>query len=719
MEEDDCPSPSKKTGHQPGDLFNADLKANEKRIESLEKTLDELEQELKELHNKFEAGTLTENRYDKLVANKKDEIASKSRQLEVNKREQELKELTQELKELEEELKELDKKFEAGILTENRYDKLVEAKKDRIASKKDQIASLKLDIEKIIDRSMDLIGGVQLQRNQGTKRTFTKYTESNYYSMDNWGDPKNPEVTIRFLNQIMEADLEPIEDPTILESEEQRGNPCDKKETGYYLLKLDDPPNERTPATLYIRKEMMDIIGEIKEQIQKKKRQILITGTPGMGKTTTALVALNVLRKENPEHYFVLQRFETWLIIQPNGDIRILCNKTEVVTGVNNVLERGGKVFNFIDPFSAGPMITPMVGDYVSIGWISPKRANLMGDSHRDVNDYFGKGKSIFLCMKNWKPVEILDLRRRCYSRISEEEVKRKMQIWGLVLRPLFEVNYKLEHVISATREGDIINFFNSIHMRDGHPSSITKGQLVHIKPGEDRSSFIFFLASRKITKCLVEKNKKALLGFAWNRVRLAARGAESTQGSADWLEIVTRHHFCEDSPTFSPTPLERPYDKKSGQQLEIKMNDFRHKFFNEKDFKDCEFEDRTYYEPSWRTLQSIDSLFVWNGYLVLIQITFNKDHGLKSAGVKRAWRQARNTRQNLKGFILLFVFPSGDVRKGEKHSGAFKYQKYTTSRKETDENSERSDQEILRNEIGQYLYVLPDFPCGGACSNP
>jgi len=87
--------------------------------------------------------------------------------------------------------------------------------------------------------------------------------------MDNWGDPKNPEVTIRFLNQIMEADLEPIEDPTILESEEQRGNPCDKKETGYYLLKLDDPPNERTPATLYIRKEMMDIIGEIKEQIQK------------------------------------------------------------------------------------------------------------------------------------------------------------------------------------------------------------------------------------------------------------------------------------------------------------------------------------------------------------------------------------------------------------------------------------------------------------------
>jgi len=166
MEEDDCPSPSKKTEHQPGDLFNADLKANEKRIESLEKTLDELEQELKELHNKFEAGTLTENRYDKLVANKKDEIASKSRQLEVNKREQELKELTQELKELEEELKELDKKFEAGILTENRYDKLVEAKKDRIASKKDQIASLKLDIEKIIDRSMDLIGGVQLQRNQ-------------------------------------------------------------------------------------------------------------------------------------------------------------------------------------------------------------------------------------------------------------------------------------------------------------------------------------------------------------------------------------------------------------------------------------------------------------------------------------------------------------------------------------------------------------------------
>eukprot|EP00466_Bigelowiella_natans_P014147 jgi/Bigna1/81581/fgenesh1_pg.82_\ len=132
------------------------------------------------------------------------------------------------------------------------------------------------------------------------------------------------------------------------------------------------------------------------------------------------------------------------------------------------------------------------------------------------------------------------------------------------------------------------------------------------------------------------------------------------------------------------------------------------HEYFTQKNFQDCEFKVDTYYEPSWRNLESIDSLFISGKILYLIQITFSLRHPVKTAGIGAVWKAAKERYSDLEGYVLIFVLPEGSSRGGKDYVKDFAYQSYVKSNGKVVEHGKVDGFPQLKSELGQYPFVLP-----------
>eukprot|EP00466_Bigelowiella_natans_P001053 jgi/Bigna1/88475/estExt_fgenesh1_pg.C_320114 len=150
-------------------------------------------------------------------------------------------------------------------------------------------------------------------------------------------------------------------------------------------------------------------------------------------------------------------------------------------------------------------------------------------------------------------------------------------------------------------------------------------------------------------------------------KVSAAAKGTIENHEYADCLERLTTIYFNNMDDIFKPTRKLVTPDKETGPDLKVDLKNIKgREYFTQKNFQDCEFKVDTYYEPSWRNLESIDSLFTSRKFLYLIQITFSLRHPAKTAVIGAVGKVAKERHSDLEGYVLILVLRSS--RGGEEY---------------------------------------------------
>mmetsp|Transcript_32578 Transcript_32578/g.79262 ORF Transcript_32578/g.79262 Transcript_32578/m.79262 type:complete len:421 (+) Transcript_32578:738-2000(+) len=356
--------------------------------------------------------------------------------------------------------------------------------------------------------------------------------------------------------------------------------------------------------------------------------------------------------------------------------------------------------YNFMDPFGNVKICSGFLKAY-EILLVSPKRAGKMGQSNHQVRDVTDWGKeALHLYMRHWDTEAILDCNERCYG-FDPKDVEEKVRIWGPVPRQVFSQELRLKDILSNTPAAKFREFFFGTR-GEGTPDGITSGKLVHLIPSEDRRVSHYRVASSHIRRELLRANEKVIKQLAKDIVSRAARGAIASQNAADWLESLVALKFTKSSFTLDARQLKKGSEKATGK-LTVEIKEMKLKLFNLANFEDVDFNSNTYYEPSWRTLETIDSLFVIGKILYLVQITFSLDHPLKTAGMRRVWRAAKKKVPALEGYCVIFAIPDLSAKKGQDLVTKFKYQPY----KQTTGNPVDYSKAPFKFEKGQYLHVL------------
>jgi len=459
---------------------------------------------------------------------------------------------------------------------------------------------------------------------------------------------------------LFETKIETIEDPT-------------GRDRKYGILRWNRKIlRNQHSQVVYCRSCYFEIAGKIKELLQSGNvDKFLITGMPGGGKTTAALIVLKKL-KEVFEYPCLFQFGRLWAWIPKqfpkHGEIEIIRKEDDAIRCLLSVSE--GKVFNFIDPQGDNPIADLDNQLIIHVGWVSPKRASLLTkNKYRDMNDLFGKTAHEMIIFPTWLSEEIRDCRSRCYTQLSKSEMNERMKKWGPSLRYIFEKSEESEDIdklVDSVRRNELEDFFYSTNQS---AEAFSSGRLAHMVP-QNRGlgrEYYFRFASAYVSNLFRKKFTTFFIKMARYKVSAAAKGAIENHEYADWLERLTTMHFTNMDGIFKPTRKLVTPDKKTGPDLEVDLKNIKgHEYFTQKNFQDCEFKVDTYYEPSWRNLESIDSLFISGKILYLIQITFSLRHPVKTAGIGAVWKAAKERHSDLEGYVLIFVLPEGSSRGGK-----------------------------------------------------
>jgi len=506
-------------------------------------------------------------------------------------------------------------------------------------------------------------------------------------------EPRAPsEEIVAFFEALFLQKITKIDVPTLGDT---------KKETAILDLqnaRLFGKPKK--PTKLYIRNEIFEFFNIIKSRIETDNRKTFVCGSSGIGKSTAAPIILKMLRNWKPlGSLFQHEGYFYWIPKKfPESKMLSFANRVAARLWIDDNVQ--DHFYNFMDPFSEFKICSGFLKAY-EILWVSPKRAGKMGQPSFQVRDVTDWGKeALHLYMRHWDPRAILDCNERCYG-FDPKIVEEKVRIWGPVPRQVFSQELRLKDILSNTPAAKIREFFLGTR-GEGTPDGITSGKLVHLIPSEDRMGSHYRVASSHIRRELLRANEKVIKRLARDLVSNAARGAIASQNAADWLESLVALNFTKSSFTLEARQLTKGSEKATGK-LTVEIKEMKHVLF--KNFDDVEFNSNTYYEPSWRTLETIDSLFVIGEILYLVQITFSPDHPLKTAGMRRVWRAAKKKVPALEGYCVIFAIPDLSAKKGQDLVAKFKYQPY----KQTTGNPVDYSRAPFKFEKGQYLHVLPD----------
>mmetsp|Transcript_23748 Transcript_23748/g.35606 ORF Transcript_23748/g.35606 Transcript_23748/m.35606 type:complete len:722 (+) Transcript_23748:76-2241(+) len=475
----------------------------------------------------------------------------------------------------------------------------------------------------------------------------------------------------------------------------------------YAILDLKEAPlfgNPDYSTKLYVRNEIFELYEIIKQKFVNNKRRIFIGGSSGIGKSTAAPLVLKMLREWKPmgallqcmsSYYWIPKDF-------PESEIVAFDNLDAVKRWRRKNL-LGKSFYNFMDPDGSNKICGSFTNAY-EVLWVSPKRAGKMGERGQATRDVHDWGKEAYkLYMRHWDPIEIIDCNERCYN-MNPEIVKEKIGIWGPVPRQIFGPGKFLEKLLGGIDSEQIRGFFLG-NRGEGTPDGIKDGKIVHLIPSEDRRWYYYRVATSHIARELLCKYDKVIKQLAKDLVSNAARGTTlASLAAAFWLEALVTIKFTTSSFTLKARQLKKRSIRKPTGNLTVEIRKMKHKLFGFADFRDVEFKSNTYYEPNWRTLESIDSLFVIGNILYLVQITYKTDHPLKAPGIKRVWTAAKNKVPNLEGYCVIFVVPSElSAKQGKDLLATYKYQDY----KQTTNNSVDYSKAPFKFEKGQYLFVF------------
>ena len=413
-------------------------------------------------------------------------------------------------------------------------------------------------------------------------------------------------------------------------------------------------------SKLYIRlcyKEIAKLI------LSRTSRNIVVTGTPGIGKSVSGFYLLYRLRREGET--VVFERKGNWYRFSDAGAEK----------GNLSSFESAGY---FDDPdcwYLSDPEDRPkeMFGGRTVV-LVSPK--------YDKVKEFMKQGDAKRLFMPVWDLKELLECQLAVFPDVPDSDVKDRFDVVGGVARAIFNKE-RFESlkgkILEAARKVDVGVLRDAVDREAKALSTDNIGDtLFHVFPGEEGNykdcsvSLASSFARDAVVKNVVEKEASALksfLGAAMADPKLGNALGGSVVGSI--FERVAHNAICLGSKSggnpetcFKMEVLTHGDSSKDivGRDT-LLLNFTRSESFGEGNAFPDKLDIGTYYIPTSQTFEAIDSFGVGSGSstLYFFQMKSAAFTAKNRGKVEEYWNIAVSHQVSIKRCVFVYAVPEGE----------------------------------------------------------
>jgi hypothetical protein len=381
-----------------------------------------------------------------------------------------------------------------------------------------------------------------------------------------------------------------------------------------------------------------------------KSANLLVTGNPGIGKSRFYLYcAFRLTRKlvgqDMPPFTLVLNFDNEYLRYSWTEEIfdKISTEEAEAMRNIDNVLR-------LIEARST--MLTAWRG--VSIRFSSPSPVEL---------NNFTKVLTITFISPTWSLEELRGLNELLEAEwaLSDEELQQRYDRYGGVPRYIFYAprNSNMKNEIEGVDAARLINWVADVRKAGALPSDRYSHKILEMKPLHDNfiSDYSLDFLSTDIGQAVVNKLERKSLGelSAFAVAHMSDKMAAPLCGRI--YELLSHRWFLEER---AKTLLIRQLDSSDEEALNIPDDMELYWFHKLSDITGFSSERWGYYRPHSETF-ALDAFIVAPSKHVCygLQMTMNKNHGIKSKGIRDFLHDIERLGYAIATFKYVFLVPS------------------------------------------------------------
>ena len=414
--------------------------------------------------------------------------------------------------------------------------------------------------------------------------------------------------------------------------------------------------------SLYIRQDYIQIYENIKPYITKPPYHILITGTPGIGKSMFAYYVMWRFIQENDlvTHRNFFFQTENNVVLQFKGNKVILLERFKALM----ILKSLNKQYILFADMS--DLCEPVISGGITIVFASP--------NPKRYKEFIKVGFSITQYMDPWNLTEILTVRNKSYPHLTENRVRLVYTMFGGVSRFVLEKNVEAEIIMDqafGSFQGNTNQLTNFMNSKKANDDSITY-KLVHYwcnDPINKRhatlrcaTEYVAFLFFEKLNIENIDN---------WKYFAEGAKDSDFSTATGNIFQFIVNRNFPEKDLKYDLKYL--PYSKSDCTSnitsiiSSLSTDQYGLSFYDLKDLQNHRnaIQKNTYYHFRKSNFESIDSFAIVDKYVLGFQITIAKDHRVLAGGLLEFSKCIQNLFPNEKfTYHLIFIVRDQNAKK-------------------------------------------------------
>lgn len=421
------------------------------------------------------------------------------------------------------------------------------------------------------------------------------------------------------------------------------------------------------------------------ERSSPATKGMIITGTPGIGKSSFSVYfAWRLVNDERIQGVLFSDVKDTaHLLVRENG--RLLASDG-AIHALNIHIPDGHNYIRLVD--LAAREEPTWLHDGPIIVFSSPDK--------RRFKELSKKNETLVLYMPIFTLDEMEDLRANCYPGVTQKRTFALFSVYGGVPRfvlgkpktttassvpSLGDLTYgdAMEFVKENTVEDDLYPMQMALarvqtiqKVVDAYGSSDVDDEvshmLVHVMPAPGNNSIgVYQFASKFVTRAVMDLHRMQQINNVKSFILLSDRKGGSARG--DCFEDICHMYIPKQG-------LDSARSLSGGSQMTLRVPHFTHAHVfvpRLESFRDLAGRSDTYFQPSIRSLEAIDSFAKVGQELYMFQMTVRGSHPVKANGLEKVIEEFGT---GCTTFHLVFVVPAGAERQ-------FSEQKYLTLKME------------------------------------
>ena len=432
---------------------------------------------------------------------------------------------------------------------------------------------------------------------------------------------KKPRIEQSFWANIRSATEESKNDDDKSDEHDDKPEPDPEPElSSTSLLVFSDViPHHDTNNQLYIRQAYIDIY----EMYIEKNDFILVSGTPGVGKTIFSFYVLYRLLKAVPD--------ASVLYASAKGNYAVYLEGDNVVVADNQEQFRECATYYMFDCGDGSKM-------QIDIGATSASRKTIVFSSpnkkhYKEYEKsfiYSCERKGVIVYMPTWSLMELQFCRRHLFSCITSEGLERRYNLWGGVPRAIFNISESngerlLRGLIVTNSLKDITRLATSIHASQF--DSVSHRILhLHVEQDKDRVNYedpVVIFASKWVAQQVYDQAECESVLSLTNVMSNAAKHTP-LQGLCGQIFESFCHTQLSSGRTFTVKSLTSETTIPKVWKCS-KRDTFR-------DLMEAELSENIYYVPENPNFESVDAVVPPD---TAVQITVSLKHPVKMHGLQ------------------------------------------------------------------------------------